>query len=201
MMAWPMARLEHGFQSIHDAYRPKVLRYLTRLAGVREAEDLTQIVMLKISAGLPDFRGESSLATWIYRIATHAAIDRLRSPQGGAQEPQGEAQEQLLADSTAPSAESTAIRGEMNACIRGFVERLPESYKSVVILSEFEGFENQQIATILGISLDAVKMRLHRAREKLRQDLQTGCSFHRGTHNELACDRAAAVAPPPPRPC
>lgn len=193
-----MARLEHEFQSIHDAYRAKVLRYLTRLAGAREAEDLTQIVMLKISAGLPDFRGESSLATWIYRIATHAAIDRLRSVQGGAQEPLSEEEEDIPAGSAAPSAESTAIRGEMNACIRGFVERLPESYRSVVILSEFEGFENQEIATILGISLEAVKMRLHRAREKLRQDLQSGCSFHRDTRNELACDRVAAAAPPRP---
>jgi RNA polymerase sigma-70 factor (ECF subfamily) len=192
-----MARLEHEFQSIHDAYRPKVLRYLTRLAGAHEAEDLTQIVMLRISAGLPDFRGESSLATWIYRIATHAAIDRLRSPQGGARELQGEAQEHLPADA-APSAESAAMRGEMNACIRGFVDRLPESYRSVVALSEIEGFENQEIATILGISLDAVKMRLHRAREKLRQDLQSGCSFHRDTRNELACDRVAAAAPPRP---
>ena len=92
--------------------------------------------MLKISAGLPDFRGESSLATWIYRIATHAAIDRLRTPQGAVQEPQDDAQEHLPADGAVPSAESSAIRGEMNACIRGFVECLPESYRSVMVLSE-----------------------------------------------------------------
>lgn len=195
-----MALLEHEFQSIHDAYRPKVLRYLTRLAGAHEAEDLTQIVMLRISAGLPEFRGESSLATWIYRIATHAAIDRLRSPRGGEREPQGEVQEHLPADSAAPSAESTAMRGEMNACIRGFVDRLPESYRSVVVLSELEGFKNQEIAAILGISLDAVKIRLHRAREKLRQDLQSGCSFHRDTRDEFACDRIPTAAPPSPRP-
>ena len=79
----------------------------------------------------------------------------------------------------------------MNACIREFIERLPENYKTVVVLSELEGFKNGEIAAILGISLDAVKIRLHRAREKLRKTLQTGCSFYRNADDELACDRKA----------
>src|SRR3970040_1463702 len=66
------------FQSIHARFRPRVLRYLARLVGEAEAEDLTQAVMLKISAALPGFRGDSSVSTWIYRIATNAGLDRLR---------------------------------------------------------------------------------------------------------------------------
>jgi RNA polymerase sigma-70 factor (ECF subfamily) len=90
--------------------------------------------------------------------------------------------------------ETTAIRDEMSACISEFVARLPENYRAVMILSELEGFTNGEIAAILGLTLDTVKIRLHRAREKLRKDLETGCSFYRDERAELACDRKP-VAP------
>lgn len=179
------------FQSVHDRFRPRVLRYLKRLVGEAEAEDLTQSVMLKVSEGLPGFRGDSSVSTWIYRIATNTALDRLRrktvEPPG---EPELESDEtDVPPDAQAPSAEATAIREEMNACIREFIERLPENYKTVMVLSELEGFKNEEISAILGVSLDTVKIRLHRAREKLRSELEAGCSFHRDEGDELACDR------------
>jgi RNA polymerase sigma-70 factor (ECF subfamily) len=88
-----------------------------------------------------------------------------------------------------PSVETTVIREEMNACVREFIERLPENYKTVMVLGELEGFRNVEIAEILGISLDTVKIRLHRARERLRKELEAGCSFHRDERTEFACDR------------
>jgi RNA polymerase sigma-70 factor, ECF subfamily len=184
-------RLE--FQSVHDRFRPRVLRYLKRLVGEGEAEDLTQSVMLKISEGLSGFRGDSRLSTWIYRVATNAALDRLRHKTiQPPDETEFESDERDAAlGALVPSVEAAAIRQEMNACIREFIERLPENYKTVMVLSELEGFKNGEIAAILGISLDAVKIRLHRAREKLRKNLQTGCSFYRNADDELACDRKA----------
>jgi RNA polymerase sigma-70 factor (ECF subfamily) len=199
MMSWHMVQGQREFQSINDDFRPKILRYLTRLVGENEAEDLTQIVMLKISAGLQDFRGESSLGTWIYRIATHTALDRLRGPRDGSIETHFDEDGNLPVEAEAPSAESAAIRGEMTACIREFIDHLPESYRTVMVLSELEGFRNAEVAAILGVSLDNVKIRLHRAREKLRHDLQSGCSFYRDTGDELACDRVPAVIAPPQR--
>jgi RNA polymerase sigma-70 factor (ECF subfamily) len=68
------------FEHIHAAFRPKIERYLTRMIGEYEAEDLTQDVFVRISQALKTFRGECELSTWIYRIATNAALDRLRSP-------------------------------------------------------------------------------------------------------------------------
>lgn len=190
----PSAALD--FQSIHKDFRPRVLRYLARLVGETEAEDLTQSVMLKISAALPGFRGDSSVSTWIYRIATNAALDRLRrkpSPPAGniAFEPDDG---DVPPEEQNPSVEKTAIREEMNACIREFIERLPENYKAVMVLSEVEGFKNEEIAGILGLSLDTVKIRLHRARGKLRQELEAGCSFYRDECDELACDRKPIAA-------
>jgi RNA polymerase sigma-70 factor, ECF subfamily len=179
------------FQRIHDTFRPRVLRYLTRLAGERDAEDLAQTVMLRVSSGLPGFRNDSSLSTWIYRIATNVAMDRLRSPvreqalEGGADPDESD----VPLEARTPSVEAVAIRTEMSACIREFIDRLPERYRMVMVLSEMEGFRNAEIAAILGVSLDTVKIRLHRAREKLRNDLQDGCSFHRDESSGLACDR------------
>lgn len=184
------------FQSIHDRFRPRVLRYLTRLAGETAAEDLAQLVMLKVSDGLPDFRGDSGLATWIYRIATNAALDTLRrkaippSTDSGLEADDGS----LPPAAQSASVETTAIREEMNACIREFIERLPQTHRTVMVLSELEGFTNAEIATILGISLDTVKIRLHRAREKLRKELDTGCHFYRDECDELACDRKQTAA-------
>ena len=181
------------FQSIHESFRPRVLRYLTRVVGERDAEDLTQSVMLKVSRGLPQFRHDSALSTWIYRIATNVAVDKLRS--GVYEQPLGEQIDPEEADpaleAQTPSVESTAIRAEMSGCIREFVDRLPEPYRIVTVLSEIEGFTNQQIAAIVGVSLDTVKIRLHRARAKLRRDLLGGCSFSRDNPSGLACDRKA----------
>jgi RNA polymerase sigma-70 factor (ECF subfamily) len=81
------------------------------------------------------------------------------------------------------------IRDEMNGCIREIIGRLPEAYRSVIVLSELEGFRDGEIAEILGLSLQAAKVRLHRARTKLRRDLETACVFYRDERNELSCDR------------
>jgi RNA polymerase sigma-70 factor (ECF subfamily) len=184
------------FTLLHDQFRPRVLRYLTRLVGETDAEDLTQAVMLKVSNSLSAFRGDASVSTWIYRIATNAALDKLRQRRT---QPLVDTEhvfdeEALPAAAQTPSIETAAIREEMSACIGEFVARLPENYKTVMILSEIEGFSNDEIATTLGLTLDTVKIRLHRAREKLRRELQAGCTFYRDGADELACDRRP-VAP------
>lgn len=183
------------FQRIHDSFRPRVLRYLTRLVGEGDAEDLAQTVMLKVGNGLPGFRHDSSLSTWIYRIATNVAMDKLRAPvreQALGADPDLD-ESDVPFDARTPSVEAIAIRTEMSACIREFIDHLPERYKMVMVLSEMEGFKNAEIAAILGVSLDTVKIRLHRAREKLRNDLQEGCSFYRDESTGLACDRKSST--------
>ena len=183
------------FNTLHDQFRPRVLRYVTRLVGEAEAEDVTQSVMLKVNEGLSGFRGDSSVSTWIYRIATNVAVDRLRQK---ATQQLTDAEHEFDEDDLppavqSPSAETTAIREEMSACIGEFVARLPENYKTVMILSELEGLTNGEIAAVLGLTLDTVKIRLHRAREKLRKDLEAGCNLYRDERAEFACDRKPVV--------
>jgi RNA polymerase sigma-70 factor (ECF subfamily) len=85
--------------------------------------------------------------------------------------------------------EQDTIRNEMNTCIREFIQRLPESYSAVLVLSELEGYSNKEIAGILDISLEAVKIRLHRARVRLKVELSQGCQFSHNRDNVLECQR------------
>ncbi len=194
------------FQEIHDRFRPSILRYLTRLVGPYEVEDVAQEVFVRVGRALEDFRGESELSTWIYRIATNAALDRLRSPSFratgqnrgstvviGASEIRTQDQDVWTGEKT-PSVETSLIRKEMNECIRSFIENLPAEYRTVLVLSELEGKTDREIAEIVDASLNAVKIRLHRARAKLRKELETHCSFYRDERNELACDLKGALS-------
>ncbi len=191
---------ELEFNRIFKEYQPKILRYLTRLTGKYEAEDLSQEVFIKVESGLKNFRGESKLSTWIYRIATNTAVDRMRNPSFKYEVNEGIPSESVQKDDldtedkdlfTREVTESTDlqyVRNEMNSCIRNFIENLPENYKAVVILSELEELKNKEIAEILHLTLDTVKIRLHRARAQLRKKLQSNCSFYRNEQNELSCD-------------
>jgi RNA polymerase sigma-70 factor (ECF subfamily) len=185
-----------SFEAVHREFRPKVLRYIAGFVPSDEAADLTQITMIKVSEHLAEFRGESSLASWIYRIATNVAVDRLRqrTPQrvalGGEADDDDEAvDENGHAELQAPSVEKTAIRQETSACVREFVDRLPANYRTILVLSDIEGFANDEIAAITGLSLDTVKIRLHRARLKLREALSNGCTIRRDDRNGVDCDR------------
>lgn len=184
------------FESVHREFRPRVLRYLAGFVGADEAADLTQVTMLKVSRHLSSFRGDSSLATWIYRIATHIALDRLRRREPDRVPVDFHLEEKvddLPAALQAPSAESCAARREMNLCIREFVDALPPHQRLVIILSEVEGLADSEIAAVAGLSLGAVKIRLHRARAHLREKLRAGCTLHRDDRNEVACDRRPSL--------
>ncbi len=181
------------FTAIYQEFQPRILRYLQRLCGEEDAADLTQTVFLKVSRSLDSFRGDSSLSTWIYRIATNTAHDHAISSLARQRETEslfddaGSVDD--LPDTDFPGTDREYIRREMNACIRDVVEQLPENYSAVLLLSEFEELTNPEIAEILGLSIDTVKIRLHRARATLRKAMESQCSFYRDERNELACDR------------
>lgn len=187
------------FSEIYAEFQTKILNFLKRLVGENEAEEVAQVVFEKISQNLSQFKGDSKLSTWIYRIATNSALDKLKSTsfkysQSGPLAPFPIHEPEIegpvsIADNKPASLDKKIIRDEMNECIREFVDRLPPDYKTIITLKELEGFTNKEIAEILEISLDTAKIRLHRARARLKQSLETGCDFYHDERNELACDR------------
>ena len=192
-----MADEVFDFEKLHTRYRPKIHRYLCSLAGENEAENLCQEVFVKVERNLTSFRNEAQLSTWLYRIATNSFYDRLRSPsfKQKSKEHPIEIDEKTLEErdfttqQQKPGIDQQVIRGEMNACIRGYIDQLPETYRTVLLLSEEEGFKNREIAEILQVSLDNVKIRLHRAKAKLKVSLQSNCDFYLDERSEISCDR------------
>jgi RNA polymerase sigma-70 factor, ECF subfamily len=170
------------FQAVYNDFHPKILRYLTNMVGENDAEDLTQEVFAKVSRVLGTFRGECKFSTWLYRIATNVAIDKMRTPSFRqeadliALDTSDDLQD--LADGSGPempSVERSLMNEEMVQCFMDYVKKLPENYRTIVVLSELEEFTNNEIADILGLSLNVVKIRLHRGRTKLIQELKSHC--------------------------
>jgi RNA polymerase sigma-70 factor (ECF subfamily) len=127
------------------------------------------------------------VSTWIYRIATNAAYDRLRQL---AAQPARLQLLQIARSAEEPSAdiERELARREMNQCVRRYVEEIPPAYRSVLLLSEEEGLSGREIAEALGITVGTVKIRLHRARARLKDALERGCTLYRDERSELACE-------------
>ena len=187
---------DYEFKKIYDEYHPRILQFLSRMVGPTEAEDIAQDVFNKINSGLEGFKGKSKLSTWIYRIATNAAIDKCRSAaykhatehiaiENGADSDSRD----VLEDHKSPATDQIVIQKEMSECINEYIDNLSPDFKTVIVLSELEGLANKEIAAILGVSLNNVKIRLHRARTKLKELLNEACDFYHTEQNTLACDR------------
>ena len=189
----------HNFSSVYDEFYNKILHYVKRLVGEFEAEEVAQTAFEKINRNLSSFRGDSKLSTWIYRVATNTALDRLKSQSfkyssAGPLAPLPinlpEAEKPFSSASPAlESPDKKLVRNEMSECVREFVDRLPPDYRTIIVLKDFAGLTNKEIAEVLEISTDSAKIRLHRARKRLKESLAAGCDFYIDERSVLACDR------------
>lgn len=185
------------FTDIFDNYQRPIFNYLLRMTQDQAAaEDLTQETFIRVYQGLAGFRGEASLATWVYRIATNVSLDHFRR-RSTAQDTVTrsldivESDHEWLIDNKTTSPEQQATQSEMSICVQDFIGRLPPDYRAVLILHDLQGIKNLEIAEVLDASLDTVKIRLHRARKKLREALNIGCDFDHNERNIFVCEPKA----------
>ncbi|MCU7919407.1 MAG: RNA polymerase sigma factor [Candidatus Thiodiazotropha sp. (ex Epidulcina cf. delphinae)] len=186
---------DHSLPDIYDKFAGAIQRYLGNFVGDATAEELTQEVFLKAQKGLVTFQERSSIKTWLYRIATNVLKDHLKSKHHRYDQ-QSITLSELESDGASPKEnplDQTSIRDEMRTCIVEFIHRLPESYSTVLVLSELEGYKIKEIAEILDDSPDTVKVRLHRARMRLRKALEQGCTFSYDEENELSCEKRGPI--------
>jgi RNA polymerase sigma-70 factor (ECF subfamily) len=179
-----LARLRNGeeraFEELVRATSPRLLATLRRfLHDEAEAGDALQETFLAAFRALPRFDGRARLSTWLHRIAVNAALMRLRSRR---RRPEQSIDEWLpVFDASGHWAEGAPERrrpdelldaAARNARVRRCIDRLPEPHRSVVLLRDIEQLDTEETARALGVSADAVKMRLHRARQALRTLLE-----------------------------
>ena len=164
------------------------------------ADELAQDVFLKAYEAWGSFRGEAPERIWLLRIARNVCLDYLRSPRArhAKAAPLDEGAEITVAPGCEPplTVEQAARQAEMTDCVRQFVLSLPETLRTPLILHDMEGLTNTQIAQVLGVSLEAAKMRLHRARARLRGMMEERCDLFYDERNVLSCLPGGPVGNP-----
>ncbi|HEX8989613.1 MAG TPA: sigma-70 family RNA polymerase sigma factor [Rhodocyclaceae bacterium] len=176
-----------SFEEVAEELSWPLGRYLQRVAMDQHlAEDLLQETLLRIARGLPGFDGRSSLKTWAYTIATRTALDHFR--KGGASPPSEELDLVELPDD-APTPEQRLALDQMNQCIREVIASLPDDYRIAVLLHDFGDLSAREIAVACGCSLATAKVRIHRARAKVKAALKNECALYRDADQVLRCHR------------
>lgn len=176
---------------VFELERAHLRRYLATFVGAADAEDLVQEAFTRAHRAWASFTHDAPLASWIRRIARNVAIDHLRREAAAPVVPSPRDDEAMTVATTADDPERGAIRLEMRSCIVDLVRGLPERDADVIVLGELRGLRDQEIADALGITLGAAKIRLHRARSRLRRLMERSCELYRD-EDGLACDRRGA---------
>jgi RNA polymerase sigma-70 factor (ECF subfamily) len=177
--------------------REAIYRYILGIVrNPAEADDLAQEALLRAHTNLSSLDDEAKLIPWLYRIATNVTYDRFRQasyrhrpePLG---EDAGEKSDSglvIIAVDNGPRLDKAMEQKEMSSCVQDYIETLPESYRAVILLHDVQGLTNPEIAEMLEVSLPTVKIRLHRARKKLRAALDAGCSFDSDERGVKVCE-------------
>ena len=168
--AWPdEARLveaclrgdRQAMEQLYVKYRRRVFSLIVRIGGPHVAEELCQEIFLKIYKNLSKFRGDSQLATWIYRLTVNATLTYVtRRPRD-------------LALEDHPVEPVADERPTGDPALRARIERalvdLPAGYRAVLVLHDVEGLNHEEIAEVLGCRVGTSKSQLHKARARMRE--------------------------------
>ncbi len=166
-------------EQIFTEHAPRIYRLVRLLLGSdADAEDVTQQVFLRVMRSLPEFRGESTVPTWINRIAVNTALV-FRKQRGRRASRQSYTALEEFTDDGNHAAPINRVVGplpeilkrETHEMIEQAITRLPELYRDVFVLADVEEHSNQEVADMLRVTVAAVKSRLHRARLLMRRAL------------------------------
>jgi RNA polymerase sigma-70 factor, ECF subfamily len=175
------------FFEIYDQFYQRVRNYI--LSSVRDkwaADDLTQETFIRVQKNLTTLKDSSKLAPWIFRIAYNLCHDHFRSLK------KISSNECELSEATDGFKEAMVQerleQHEMSLCVQGVMSLLPEPFQTVIGLSDMAELSHREIAEVLDTTVENVKVRLHRARKKLRELLQEKCTFEIDERSVLVCE-------------
>lgn len=164
-----------------DTYGDRVYRLTFRITGSNEdAEEATQDALWTAARKIASFKGESQFGSWLYRIAANAAYQKLRSRRAKGREIalddvlpalDGDGLHFEPMDDWTPRVDDNAVNGELREVLEKAIAELPADYRTALVMHDVEGMPNPDIAETLGISLPAVKSRVHRSRLFVRKKL------------------------------
>lgn len=176
-----VSRLRAGddaaYEQVVRTYSGRLLAVTRRILGIEEdARDAVQDAFLNAFKSFDRFEGNSKLSTWLHRIAVNAALMKLRTRKRKPEQSieamlpsflvDGHHQERFA--SWDEPVDKALERAEIRDIVRKKIEELPDSYRTVLVLRDIEGLDTEEAAKMLGLSPNAAKIRLHRARQALR---------------------------------
>jgi RNA polymerase sigma-70 factor, ECF subfamily len=169
-----VAGREGAFDVVVERHQRAIYQLCYRFVGTHEdASDLSQEVFLRAYRGLRTFRGQSSLATWLYRIGVNVCLNRVSSKASPGTNPkttdQLEADEHVDTRSDSPS--DRLLREEQHARVRAAIAELPKKQRAALILRMYHDMSHQEIAAVLGTSVGAVKTNFFHALSNLKKRL------------------------------
>lgn len=156
-----------AFEVIYQRYHRRTFSLTLRMTGSQtEAEDLTQEVFIQLFRKIGSFRGDSAFSTWLHRLTVNQVLMhfRKRSFKNEKTTEEGDMPEQAVTGSANPNRMAVVDR----IALKNAIAELPRGYKNVFVLHDVEGFEHEEVARMLGISVGTSKSQLHKARLKLR---------------------------------
>ena len=188
---------EAAFEALVRLYEKKIYTLCRRMCGNDEdAQDAAQEAFLSLWRSAKSFRGDASLSTWLYRLATNACIDLLRRNQRSGERVSLDDEETTfeIAD-TAPLPEQALERRETQKLISEGLAALPEEYRAILLLREAEGLSYTEIAEAMHMELGTVKSRISRGRVLLRNYLTASGNFFDSASSKVTeCNREGMSA-------
>jgi RNA polymerase sigma-70 factor, ECF subfamily len=164
----PAMTTEHVWEEFHASLQQFIRR---RISDEATAEDVLQDVFLRIHQHIDTLKDVRRLEGWIYQITRNAIIDAYRSSR---HETTLEAAEMLDLPEELPDVD---VVSELLPCVRAMVRNLPDLDRQALVLTEYQGLTQKELAERLGLSFSGAKSRVQRAREKLKQQLLDCCHF------------------------
>ena len=156
-----------AFELLYQRYHRRTYSLCLRMTSSQtEAEDLTQEVFIQLFRKIGSFRGDSAFSTWLHRMTVNQVLMhfRRRSVKNERTSDDGEMPEQTVNGTSNPNKMPVVDR----IALKKAIAELPHGYKSVFVLHDIEGFEHEEVARLMGISVGTSKSQLHKARLKLR---------------------------------
>lgn len=156
-----------AFEVLYERYHRRTYSLCLRMTNsATEAEDLTQEVFIQLFRKIGSFRGASAFSTWLHRLTVNQVLMhfRKRSVKSEKTTEEGEMPDQVVNGTANPNRMPIVDRIALNKAI----SELPNGYRSVFVLHDIEGYEHEEVARIMGISVGTSKSQLHKARLKLR---------------------------------
>lgn len=156
-----------AFETLYRAHSGRLFGLLTRMTGsAHDAEDLLQDVFVHAHRTLASFRGESSLGTWLYRLAVNQCLDHLRGKQSRMARATVSLDEDEAPEPAAPAPALPAPIARID--LERAIAQLPEGCRAAFVLHDVEGLDHREVGAALGISEGTSKSQVHKARMKLR---------------------------------